>query len=127
VELISKAVSHGCLPKGLGNSITAWSELHANLMSEVEISGAPRFNATNVRKLYPIHPLAAILLGELSRRFAQNDRTIFSFLSNGGQGTFSDFLALHSIEQSGAAPTLSIDWLYDYSLDRNSVFDHCAQ
>ncbi|MEA1868445.1 MAG: hypothetical protein U9N19_10185 [Thermodesulfobacteriota bacterium] len=114
VELISKAVSHGRLPKGLGNLIPAWSELHANLMSEVKISGAPRFSVTNVRKLYPIHPLAAILLGELSRRFGQNDRTIFSFLSNGGPGTFSDFLALHSIEPSSAAPTLSIDWLYDY-------------
>jgi len=114
VELISNAISHGHLSNDLNDTITVWSELHANLMGGVKISGAPRLNAANVRKLYPIHPLAAILLGELSRRFAQNDRTIFSFLSNGGPGTFSDFLALHSIEPSGVAPTLSIDWLYNY-------------
>ena len=62
--------------------------------------------------LYPIHPTAAIVLPELCRRFAQNDRTLFSFLCSGDLHALPEFLKNHSIE--GRLPFLGINYLYDY-------------
>lgn len=62
--------------------------------------------------LYPIHPTAAIVLPELCRRFAQNDRTLFSFLCSGDLHALPEFLKNHSIESR--LPFLGINYLYDY-------------
>jgi len=62
--------------------------------------------------LYPIHPTAAIVLPELCRRFAQNDRTLFSFLCNGDSHALPEFLKTHDIEDK--LPFLGINYLYDY-------------
>ena len=62
--------------------------------------------------LYPIHPTAAIVLPELCRRFAQNDRTLFSFLCNGDLHALPEFLKTHDIEDK--LPFLGINYLYDY-------------
>jgi hypothetical protein len=63
--------------------------------------------------LYPFHPTAAIVLPELCRRFAQNDRTLFSFLGNGDPRALPEFLKKHSITKD-KLPFLGIDYLYDY-------------
>jgi len=62
--------------------------------------------------LYPIHPTAAIVLPELCRRFAQNDRTLFSFLCSGDSHALPEFLKNHNIEDR--LPFLGINYLYDY-------------
>lgn len=62
--------------------------------------------------LYPFHPTAAIVLPELCRRFAQNDRTLFSFLCSGDSRALPEFLKTNDIEDK--LPFLGINYLYDY-------------
>ena len=61
---------------------------------------------------WPLHPVAAALLGPLFRgRLAQNERSLFAFLSSGEPFGFRDFLRTH-----GAGDLYSVDRLYDYAL-----------
>ena len=61
---------------------------------------------------WPLHPVTATLLGPLFRgRLAQNERSLFAFLSSGEPSSFRDFLRTH---RSGDLYT--VDRLYDYAL-----------
>ena len=115
IGLILRAVRHK--HEGMEEiqpSLTQWAEAQMDLMAEVNIKGASGMGLERIKRLYPFSPLSAVVLGELSHRFAQNDRTIFSFLSSGAQKSFSGYLAGHRIEQKLALPSLGLDWLYDY-------------
>ena len=95
-------------------TLDQWAKTQVDLTKHLKIKGISDLKMNNVRNLYPFTPLTAVILGELSHRFAQNDRTIFSFLSSGAPKSFSGFLATHSIQKKSPLPTLGLDWLYDY-------------
>ena len=60
---------------------------------------------------YPLHPVSTFILPRLSERIAQNERTLFTFLSANGQATLSSFLKqYHDNEFSVVTP----DLIYDY-------------
>ena len=60
---------------------------------------------------WPLHPVTTALLGPLFRgRLAQNERSLFAFLSAGEPLSFRDFLRTH-----GADRLYSVDRLYDYA------------
>ena len=60
---------------------------------------------------YPLHPVSTFILPRLSERVAQNERTLFTFLSANGQGTLPSFLRqYHDSEFSVVTP----DLIYDY-------------
>lgn len=60
---------------------------------------------------YPLHPVSTFILPRLSERVAQNERTLFTFLSAEGQATLSDFLAQNSDDQF---TLITPDYIYDY-------------
>ena len=60
---------------------------------------------------YPLHPVSTFILPRLSERVAQNERTLFTFLSANGQATLPFFLKqYHDSEFSVVTP----DLIYDY-------------
>jgi hypothetical protein len=60
---------------------------------------------------WPLNPVAALLLGPVSRaRFAQNERSVFGFLSSAEPAGFQEFLA---VTDEGKA-TYGPDKLWDY-------------
>ena len=60
---------------------------------------------------WPLHPVTAALLGPLFRgRLAQNERSLFAFLSAGEPLSFRDFLRTH-----GPKALYTADRLYDYA------------
>jgi hypothetical protein len=64
-----------------------------------------------VRGCYPLHPISTFILPRLSERVAQNERTLFTFLSSDERYTLSTFLG---IEGKVDFPLLTPDYLYDY-------------
>ena len=60
---------------------------------------------------YPLHPVTTFCLPRFSSLVAQNERTIFTFLSTNDYYSLGDFLTRHQ-EQDFAL--LTIDQLYDY-------------
>ena len=61
----------------------------------------------------PLHPTVSLLIGPLFRRFAQNERSIFAFLSASEPNGLQDFLSLQHYD-GNVLPTFSLSDLYDY-------------
>lgn len=59
---------------------------------------------------YPLHPVSTFILPRLSEKVAQNERTLFTFLSSQEKHTLSSFLE----NAEGDFPLLTPDYLYDY-------------
>ena len=66
---------------------------------------------------YPLHPLAALVLPELCIRYAQNDRSLFTFLTSAEPHAFQNFLDTTELPSNSPLPTLKLQHLYDYFVE----------
>lgn len=66
---------------------------------------------TTIYGCYPLHPVSTFILPRLSERIAQNERTLFTFLSADGFATLSAFL--RKLGKSGFK-LLTPDLIFDY-------------
>ena len=65
-----------------------------------------------LKACWPLHPVTTALLGPLFRgRLAQNERSLFAFLSAGEPLSFRDYLRTHGPDQ-----LYTVDRLYDYAI-----------
>lgn len=67
--------------------------------------------STTIYGCYPLHPVSTFILPRLSERIAQNERTLFTFLSADGHATLSSFL------RKVGRPTFKLltpDVIFDY-------------
>lgn len=60
---------------------------------------------------YPLHPIVGQMLNILSKKIAQNERTIFTFLASEEENSLGDFLNKHDLSNFYF---VSADLLYDY-------------
>ena len=63
-----------------------------------------------VKDCYPLHPISTFILPRLSEKVAQNERTLFTFLSSDNKYTLNTFLDNTKEE----FPLLTPDYIYDY-------------
>ncbi|MCY4122426.1 MAG: hypothetical protein OXG72_16065 [Acidobacteria bacterium] len=94
-------------------SAEGWKRVVAETASWVaERTGWSRTRlAGDLNACWPLHPVTAALLGPLFRgRLAQNERSLFAFLSAGEPLSFRDFLRTH-----GPKALYTADRLYDYA------------
>lgn len=63
-----------------------------------------------VKGCFPLHPVSTFILPRLSERVAQNERTLFTFLSAEGTATLAAFLDAYENDFTLVTP----DWIYDY-------------
>lgn len=66
--------------------------------------------STAIKGCYPMHPLSTFILPRISEKVAQNERTLFTFLSMDSKHTLLDFLK----NAGGEFPMLTPDYIYDY-------------
>lgn len=73
-------------------------------------------------RCYPLHPMSMFILPRLSEKVAQNERTLFTFLSADGDNTLSAYL--NSVDQN-EFKLVTPDILYDYfePLFKKEVYD----
>lgn len=64
-----------------------------------------------IRECYPLHPLSIFILPRLSERIAQNERTLFTFLSAEQRYTLNDYLGKNDEE---SFKLLTPDYIFDY-------------
>ena len=106
VALLGRAISSPPPPAGFHTLAVATAEAVARRRpTEVETLSAA-LTAT-----WPLNPVTALLLGPVSRaRFAQNERSVFGFLTSAEPGGFQEFLTT----TERAAATYGPDCLWDY-------------
>lgn len=69
-----------------------------------------------IEKVYPLHPLTALVLPTLCQRYAQNDRSLFTFLTSGEPLSFRNFLEEITVQDDNL-PSLKLDHIYDYFIE----------
>ncbi len=69
-----------------------------------------------IKKVYPLHPLSAFALPTLCQRYAQNDRSLFTFLTSGEPLSFRNFLEEATVKDNNL-PSLKLDRVYDYFIE----------
>jgi hypothetical protein len=114
VRLLAEAIQH----RGPKRACEALEKLGAKLAAEAWLLGG-RPGSLGKPELIsllsacmPLHPSVSLLLGPLFRRLAQNERSVFAFLSSGEPFGLQEFLSGGSADGSGTVYTL--DLLYDY-------------
>ncbi len=73
-------------------------------------------SASVLAAAYPLHPIAAIALPMLCTRYAQNDRSLFTFLTSAEPHSFTHFLEKTAVK-GDAIPTLKLHQIYDYFVE----------
>lgn len=73
-------------------------------------------HAARIRQLYPLHPVAALVLPTLCARYAQNERSLFTFLASPEPHSMTRFLMEREIREN-RLPWLRLADVYDYFVD----------
>jgi len=110
VRLIAAALE----PVAKRPRVPGWSDLIETVALTVnQGTGWDRKDlAKNLDRCWPLHPVTAVLLGPLFRgKLAQNERSLFAFLSSGEPLGFHEFLKTET-----AMALYTPDRLYDYVL-----------
>jgi hypothetical protein len=103
----------------LGRAITAEHPTSAESAAEFVAGEVAKRRPTDILILakalaetWPLNPVTALLLGPVSRgRFAQNERSVFGFLSSAEPSGFQEFLQLNSHADATYDPALLWDYL----------------
>lgn len=69
------------------------------------------FESTILKGCYPLNPVASYLLLNISEKVAQNERTLFTFISNDEPHSMARFVAEHTENQEWS---IGADLIYDY-------------
>lgn len=101
----------------LKQAVRGWAAAYHKEAMRLELSELRGVGVDIMERLFPLHPLAAVVLPELCTRFAQNDRTLFAFLCSGEPAALPTFLASETVDPSSRhLATFGPDRLYDYFL-----------
>lgn len=104
----------------LGNSYNALVEGNKRIWKKARACNilAPRALQDNFEELctrsYPLHPTVLVLLPALFKRFGQNERSLFSFLSADEPHSLSDWLQ-DQVFNRNAPPFYNLSDLHDYT------------
>ncbi len=86
---------------------SVFEELYDSAVQKNYLSGKEELV---VNECYPLHPVTTFLLPRLSERIAQNERTLFTFLTADQRNTLRDFVNT----SEDKFPILTPDRLFDY-------------
>lgn len=123
-NLIGKTINNTG-DKDLQQRLNNWETAWLSYLNRKSINY--RWNNGQLRKIYPLHPFTGQVLPTLCRKFAQNERTLFSFLSGSGSGSLSSFLDRHAFtvdDEKAALPSLKLHQLYDYFVETVGIAAH---
>jgi hypothetical protein len=112
LELISRAIAVGNSHHVVARNLNEKAKELAQKASSLDLSPRGMTSKAFVRALErcaPLHPLTALVLIRLFRKFGQNQRSLFSFLTSKERHGFTSFL-----QTSSAASFYSLAELYDY-------------
>ncbi|RKU33145.1 hypothetical protein C6496_22785 [Candidatus Poribacteria bacterium] len=106
LRLIGSAIERASEGKEENLSLPNDFDLKPNQLTESEFSEL-------LKNCLPLHPIVALVIDSIFRRFAQNERSLFAFLSSNEPYGLQNFLSTQ--HRNGTfSPLFSIANLYDY-------------
>ncbi len=113
MRLISQAIDSSAaeaMSFAIHHNSQEWFDYLQPIIVEEEI------DSNIVEEVYPLHPLTALVLPTLCQRYAQNDRSLFTFLTSSEPLSFRNFLEEVSVENDNI-PSLKLYRVYDYFIE----------
>ncbi|MDB4952197.1 MAG: hypothetical protein JWM27_4846 [Gemmatimonadetes bacterium] len=109
------------LPAPIATAVAKGAEhWHARLSSVLDGTAlADALSAQRLAAVYPLHPVTALTLPALCARYAQNDRSLFTFLASPAPNSLASFVATETAEAE-RLPLLRLPRVFDYFLDAGS-------
>jgi len=92
--------------------VDTWAKNWAKQLTRLGISD---ISTDLLASAYPLHPIAALILPILCSSYAQNDRSLFSFLASPETYSFQNYL--QETEFTKDFPLLKLDRIYDYFVE----------
>jgi hypothetical protein len=113
-QLVSKVFSPS---PSLARKLKAWAADQAQQMAAVNLYelADPKL----LEACYPLHPLTVEVLPELCRRYGQNERTLFGFLTGSGSRAVPALLAERQL--ADPLPTIGLADVYDFFVETAGV------
>ena len=94
--------------------IRRWAVNAHELIDQLVGADKQYFDVDAIAGMYPLHPLTAIALIELCKKYAQNDRTLFAFMCGGHKNALPAYIQTTVIASEEWLPSVGLDYLYDY-------------
>ncbi|MFQ5750433.1 MAG: hypothetical protein ACE5HI_00430, partial [bacterium] len=118
IKLIGSSIDQTDIGKNYYKKIKDRSERWLKVLEPYGL--VKHLTANNITSVFPLHPISAVILPILCTRYAQNDRTLFTFLTSLEPNAFQNFLAKSSIDRD-CFPTLKIHQVYDYFVESAGI------
>ncbi|WP_419924012.1 hypothetical protein [Candidatus Poriferisocius sp.] len=99
--------------------IQRWARPQGQAMHQLGV--ADLSDPSAVASCWPLHPVTAVVLSELCRRYGQHERTLFSFLAGQEMAGQDGFLSTAVLPERGPVPVLGLDAVYDYFVGTGSL------
>ncbi len=100
-----------------GELLKSWTNFFFDQLTSLELPDKEIIDKDSIAACYPLHPLVVYTLPDLCCRFAQNDRTLFSFLCGGDSYALPNFIKITQIDvDKGELTSFRPAALYDYFL-----------
>lgn len=111
-EIISSVIQHKEPRWGgfCGAHTRDFDSLYSRYQKHQMFTDAQGEIETAIKGCFPLHPVSTFILPRLSERVAQNERTLFTFLSAEGTATLPSFLDRYEDDFTLVTP----DQIYDY-------------
>lgn len=113
VRVMAKAIRHHELPNGFSAKIKTYADKWKEALRKNK--NFDNIAASLLLNVYPLHPLTAVVLPFLCSKYAQNDRTLFTFLTGNEPYSFQDYLTENLNPDD--LPTFKVADLYDYFIE----------
>ncbi|WP_066633191.1 hypothetical protein [Desulfolucanica intricata] len=125
--LIKKTIKQNESGKYQGR-IMEWAKKIYAFIQNSSLAEYQELDEQIIAGFYPLHPVTTAALIELCRRFAQNDRTLLSFLCSGDKYALPAFLDNNEIDAVEMLPAVGLEQLYDYFFNiSTTVFANRAE
>jgi len=113
LNLIKTILNHN-FKEDLQKRVKEWEMRIKESLENISVAGKEYLDVDSMVRLYPLHPLTSLALIELCRRFAQNERTLVSFLSSGHMYALPAQIERMYFDPDKRLPAVGLDCLYDY-------------
>ena len=100
------------LPAKDDKKIITWAK---SWYKQLTLCGVKDISTDLLASTYPLHPIAALVLPILCNIYAQNDRSLFTFLASPEAYSFQNYL--QETEFTEDFPLLKLDRIYDYFVE----------
>lgn len=116
MRLMGEAINHQDSPLSVGEGLGVRDYSQQWFDTLYQTLSVEKIDKSILDAIYPLHPLTALVLPTLCMRYAQNDRTLFTFITSDEPFSLKNFLTETLIDKDNL-PTLKLDRVYDYFVE----------